>query len=77
MTDPKPFWLEQRYVFPVIARTFKEAEEFAFRNRELIARECGPVDTHIHNRNRLVNAADRDGWKPEDYYVAAKEKPVA
>jgi len=70
------FWLEQRYVFPVVAETFEEAEAVAFRVRAQIAEECGPVSTAPHKGSSLSGPRDREGWDdPADFYRAEEEKP--
>lgn len=53
------FWIEQRYVVPVMAESPEQAEHIAFQRRTDIARECGPVSTteHVHRW-----PGDRDGW---------------
>jgi len=58
----KIWWVEQRYVFPVYAETFEDAENFAFKKRALIAEECGPVETRPHRVNSLRSIIDREGW---------------
>ena len=70
------FWLEQRYVFPVVAETFEEAEAFGFRARAQIAEECGPVSTELHRGSRLSGPSDREGWDdPADFYKVEEGKP--
>ncbi len=56
------FWVEQRYVFPVRAETFDEAEGVAFKHRKQIVEECGPIQSKPHRVQSMVGVREREGW---------------
>jgi hypothetical protein len=60
----KVFWIEQRYVVPVVAENAEEAKHIAFSQRTDIARECGPVwdGSHRSGIGLVMRINDRDGW---------------
>jgi len=58
----KTFWVEQRYVFPVKAASFDEAEGIAFRHRAQIVQESGPVQSLSHRIQTMVHVREREGW---------------
>ena len=77
MAEKRIFWVEQRYVFPVLAETFDEAEALAFKNREQIAKECGPVQSKPHRVSTYGSWRERDGWDDCEPYRAPLEIPDA
>jgi hypothetical protein len=46
----KIWWIEQRYVVPVVAETLDDAIAIAFRDRKLIAQECGGIEKQYRPR---------------------------
>lgn len=59
----KVWWVEQRYVVPVVADTLEEAQDIAFRDRKLIAHECGGVEKQYHPPRRGLSDDAKDGWE--------------
>jgi hypothetical protein len=71
MAVKKVFWVEQRYVFPVKAATFDEAEGIAFKHRAQIAQECGPVQSKPHRVQSMLGIREREGWDDSPPYEEA------
>ncbi len=58
--EKKLFWIEQRYVFPVVAETEAEAERTAYNERMAIAREVAPSSFGQYYGGKSLT--ERDGW---------------
>jgi hypothetical protein len=58
----KVWWIEQKYVIPVVANTLEEAENIAFKDRCLIARECGGNEKQYHPPRLGLFDGAKDDW---------------
>lgn len=59
MSD-KVFWVEQRYVVPVVASSTEEALSLIYDERMAVARETSPVAFRQYVRGSRLG--ERDGW---------------
>jgi len=59
----KVWWIEQKYVVPVVADSLEEAQDIAFNARKTIAQECGGIERQYRPLRVGLFDGTRDGWE--------------